>query len=248
LFRDRWGYVLPDDDAGRGDLFELIMNISLAPAAVDKKMRCAIETWAPWIKTDEAQAMVDHINRLDIYERTPTARELGSRLRLTNAVRERLKLWPIAPFDRTDEDLVEQRKVRERNRRARKRREQGVRTRAAYLDSLSGRRPWEAEGVSRSTWYGRRKRALDEVCPDIGRGESETIVIKQRPYLVQSQKGIHEGVNVERTRTTIGVRTRVNNEPSSPEPRTHLVQPHQSSTANPGAGKLGRKRETQTLV
>ena len=230
LFRDRWGYVLPDDDAGRSDLFELIMNISLAPAAVDKKMVCAIETWALWMQPDEANEMVGHINRLTIYERTPTARELGNRLRLTNAERERLRLWPIAPFDKTDEELVAQRKARERDRRARKRWEQGVRTRATYLSALSKRpRPWEAEGVSRSTWYNRRKRALDELNPDIGRGESETIVTKQRPYLVQSQKGIHEGVNFERLRTATGVRTKENNEPSSPEPRTHLVQPPQSS-------------------
>ena len=231
LFRDRWGYVLPDDDAGRSDLFELIMNISLAPAAVDKKMACAIETWALWMQPDEANEMVGHINRLTIYERTPTARELGNRLRLTNVERERLRLWPIAPFDKTDEELVTQRKARERHRRARKRREQGVRTRATYLSALSKRpRPWEAEGVSRSTWYNnRRKRVLDEVSPDIGRGESETIVTKQRPYLVQSLKGIHEGVNVERPRTTTRVRSKENTEPSSPEPRTHLVQRPQSS-------------------
>ena len=230
LFRDRWGYILPDDDAGRSDLFELIMNISLAPGSVEKKMACAIETWAPWIQPVEAKEMVGHINRLTIYERTPTARELGNRLRLTNAERERLRLWPIAPFDKTDEELVAQRNVRERNRRARKRREQGVRTRAIYLSTLSKRpRPWEAEGVSRSTWYNRRKRTSDEVSPDIGRGESETIVTKQRPYLVQSQKGIHEGVSVERSRTATGMRTKENTEPSSPEPRTHVVQPPQSS-------------------
>jgi len=230
LFRDRWGYVLPDDDAGRSDLFELITNISLAPAAVDKKMACAIETWTPWMPPEEAKLMVEHVNRLTIYERIPTAGELGNRLRLTNAERERLRLWPIAPFDKTDEELVAQRKAKERDRRARKRREQGVRTRATYLSALSKHpRPWEAEGVSRSTWYNRRKRALDEVSRDIGRGESETIVSKQRPYLVQSQKGIHEGVNVERPSTTTSVRTKENNEPSSPEPRTHLVQPPQSS-------------------
>ena len=229
LFRYRWGYELPDDDAGRSDLFELMLNLSLAPAAVKKKMACAIETWAPWMQPDEAKEMVCHVNRLTIYDRIPTARELGNRLRLTNAERERLRLWPIAPFDKTDEELVVQRKARERDRREKKRRQRGIKTREAYLASLSKRRPWEAEKVSRSTWYNRGKRALDEVCPDVGRGESETIVTKQRPYLVQPQKGIHEGVNVERTRPATGVRTKENTEPSSPEPRTHLVQPLQSA-------------------
>ena len=66
LFRYRWGYVLPDDDAGRGDLWELVTNVSLAPAAADKKIRCVIETWAPWMQADEAAAMVSHVKKLPI--------------------------------------------------------------------------------------------------------------------------------------------------------------------------------------
>ena len=90
LFRHRYGYQFPDDDAGRDDLFVLLCVVSLAPSASDKKMAHTIEMWAPWMSADEAEIYVEHINRLTIYERMPAAKELGERLNLTNAERERL--------------------------------------------------------------------------------------------------------------------------------------------------------------
>ena len=92
LFRDRWGYVLPDDDGGRGDLWELVTNVFLAVESPDKKVNHVIALWAPWMPAEEAAAMIEHLKLLTIYERTPTAKQLGERLRLTNAERERLKL------------------------------------------------------------------------------------------------------------------------------------------------------------
>ena len=111
----------------------LVTNVSLAAAKPKKKMAHVISLWAPWMPDDMASAYVEHVWGLDIYQRTQAAREIGELLRLTNAERERLKLWPFAPIDMTDEQLAEQPKVRERNRRARKRRERGVRTKEAYL-------------------------------------------------------------------------------------------------------------------
>jgi hypothetical protein len=32
LFRHRWGHALPEDDAGHGDLWPLVLNVSLAAA------------------------------------------------------------------------------------------------------------------------------------------------------------------------------------------------------------------------
>jgi hypothetical protein len=76
LFRDRWGHVLPDDDAGRGDLFELIMNISLSPVAVvEKKMACAIEIWAPWMQPDEAKELVHELADMTMSGATPASAE-----------------------------------------------------------------------------------------------------------------------------------------------------------------------------
>ena len=64
-------------------------------------------------------------------------------MRLTNAERERRSLWPIKPFDMTDEQLAELRKAKSRHRRAIKRREKGIRTK----ESLYGRVGEQAEAL-----------------------------------------------------------------------------------------------------
>jgi len=48
LLRDRWGHVLPDDDAGYSDLEDLLYPISLGTDA-EKRMRNEIGLVAPWL-------------------------------------------------------------------------------------------------------------------------------------------------------------------------------------------------------
>ena len=103
FFRHRYGRALPDDDAGRDDLWLLVSNASLAAAEPQKKMHHVIEMWAPWMSAEEGSAYVKHVWCLDRYERINTAEELGRRLRLTNAERETLKLWQFLPIDKTVE-------------------------------------------------------------------------------------------------------------------------------------------------
>jgi hypothetical protein len=157
LFRDRYhsrGYLhFSDDEAGRDDLWLLVLNVSLAISEPKKKMRHVIEMWAPWLSTEEREAYIEHVWGLDFYQRLMTGREIGERLGLTNSERDRLKLWQFKPIDMTDEQLVEHRR-RKKNERRRSRR---GRTRAEYLaECLSTTKPWEAEGISRRTWERRR--------------------------------------------------------------------------------------------
>ena len=77
LYRHRWGALLPDDDSGRADLFEILCVTSLALNAPEEKMPHVIETLAPWMKADEAQAEIDHIQCLPIFERTRTGTICG---------------------------------------------------------------------------------------------------------------------------------------------------------------------------
>jgi hypothetical protein len=192
LYHSRYGTNgFPDDSAGREDLLELLYCTSMAPAASEVGL-CISELWAPWMTREEAERLVQHVsNNLTFSERTPTARTLGNRLRLTNAERERLRLWTIRPFDMTDEQLVEQSKARRRMRRGRKRRDQGIRSRAAHLAELKAKpKPWEAENVSRATWYRRRAQ-------EVRRGCGLTIVSKKGQYPVslseaESQQGLQE--------------------------------------------------------
>ena len=181
LFRHRWGHSLPDDDAGRGDLWLLVTNVSLASADPEKKMHHVIEMWAPWMSAKERFAYVAHVWGLDKHERTPTAEELGRCLGVTNAERNALRLWPFLPIDATAEELAEQAKLRDRERRARKRREKGVRTREVYLAEFKIKpRPWIAEGLSRAAYYRKLRQGDSRYQKQMRRGESEITVFKDR--------------------------------------------------------------------
>jgi hypothetical protein len=231
LFRDRYRYELPNDADGRAALVELCMNLSLARSA-SNRVTNAIEIWAPWMQPDEATELVSHLNRLDLYERTPTAAEIGKRLKVTNDERERLRLWQIAPTDMNPEELAEQRKTRERERRARKRREKGVRTKAQYLAELAARpKPWEAEGCSQRTLQRRRAKACRDASPDMSRCESEINSSKERTQTATSQqvarpKGLQGRGGMERRSEATEVRQVEGLKPSgSPRLRTHLATP-----------------------
>jgi hypothetical protein len=170
----------------------------------------------------EVEAYIDDLNLRPLYQRDLNGRQLGVQMHLSNADRERWRVWNIAPFDKTGEEFAELAKIRERERRARKRRENNVRTRDQYLADLRAKpKPWEAEGVSRRTWYRRKHAALN-----VARGESETIVNKLQHYLVPpQQRGCHEGVTA--LTPTIPTEERVVERlaPSLRAKRTHLVPP-----------------------
>jgi hypothetical protein len=153
LLRQRYGHTLPDDDAGRDDLRELLLPISLGQEA-GRKMENAIQVWAPWMDAAEAGQLMDHINRIPAYLRKATGCELGQRMNLTYQQRQAWGIRTIAPCDMTDEQLIEQRRAKDRARKRRKRREAGGRPRD---ESFARTRPWEKERVSRATWFRRRE-------------------------------------------------------------------------------------------
>jgi hypothetical protein len=154
LFRDRYGPTLPNDDAGREDLMELLLPISLGPHATIQ-MPNAIEVWAPWMQPGETGAIIDQINLMPIWERKPDARKLGERLGVTNGQRERLRLWTIAPCDMISNEMLWWRKIKKRERMRRLRQTRGQQSRAKYLakHTTSKERPWIALGISRASWY-----------------------------------------------------------------------------------------------
>jgi hypothetical protein len=154
LLRHRYGVTLPDDDAGRDDL-ELLLRLN-----VDKNRVHVIDLWAPWMESDEADRLLASVKGV----RTPSTRELGQRVRLTNDQRDRLGLRQIAACDVTEEQRIELRKAK---RRANARKRRGCVPRQVYeAKSISKQKPWEAEGISRRTWYYRRKRGETSVRPD----------------------------------------------------------------------------------
>jgi hypothetical protein len=162
LLLHRYGPTLPDDDVGRDDLFELLLCTSLRPDSAIRIMRNVIEVYAPWMTEQEAEAMIQQVERIPPELRRRKAEYLGERFRLINDERERLAIRTIRPCDLTDEEVKKRRKARKRQRQRReaelKRRRQGQRSRTAYLaSSLSRTKPWLKEGISRASWYRRQK-------------------------------------------------------------------------------------------
>lgn len=84
----------------------------------------------------------------------PSPEVIAERTRFTNAERERHRLWTIPPIDMSNEQLVEQRKRKDRERKVIARRKAGTQLREAYLAKFQ--KPWIAEGISRRTWYRRK--------------------------------------------------------------------------------------------
>ena len=163
FLRHRYGYTLPPDDAGREDLYELLLPISLGQGDW-RKMKNVIEIWAPWMDAGEALEFIDRVNRTPDYMRKPNARILGEKLRLLNQEREALGIRTILPIDMTEEQLQEQRKAKKRVRDERRRRKAGRKTRETYLaNSLTRLKPWEAEGISRRTWFRKRGTGVRQI-------------------------------------------------------------------------------------
>ena len=89
LLNVRCGPVLPDDDAGREYLLELLKIVSLGPRAAEK-IANVIDLRAPWMDDREAAELVNFVTGLPKEERWPTGKALGEALRLTNAERKTL--------------------------------------------------------------------------------------------------------------------------------------------------------------
>jgi hypothetical protein len=192
LFRHRYainGHVFTDDCAGRDDLFLLLCFASLAPTGAHKKVQHITETQAPWMQPEEVEMLADHVHLLTVYERNFNSRELGERVRLTNAERERLSLWPIKPHDMSDEQLAERRKAKSRHRRAIKRREKGIRTKEAYLADLASRpKPWLDEGISQRTWQRRQKKQCRDADAKLSHDSDATIVSKEEHQVATTER------------------------------------------------------------
>jgi hypothetical protein len=181
--RCRYGHTLPDDDAGREDLRELLYPISVGPNAAIK-MPKAIELWAPWMNTKEAAELIDDINLMPIWLRKPSARELGKRLRVTNQMRQQWRLWTIKPCDLDDQQLVEWRKARDRERKRRKRQQSRTQYLTSFANSERQTKPWLLLGIKRRAYYYRLKKYGGPIAP----GSSAMKLQQQRNNLVQSSK------------------------------------------------------------
>jgi len=164
LLRSRYGRFLPDDDAGREDLRELLLPISTG-SDPSTGMRIEIKHWAPWMSDKEASELIDDINQMPAWLRKPSSRDLGERMRLTNVERERLQIRTVKPFDMTDRALKDQRKAKQRERMRRLRKQQPRKQYLAqFTKSREKTKPWVSMGVSRATYFRRQQDRRETGC------------------------------------------------------------------------------------
>jgi hypothetical protein len=127
-------------------LATLKMLLRLLAKHGGKCMHQTIKERAPWMPAEQARSLVDEAasaprpNREDIRQAM-----------MPQAVRERHRVYNIPPIDMTDEDLAEHNRLK---RNARRRLKQKRIPRSIYrANSKSQTKPWDAEGISRRSWY-----------------------------------------------------------------------------------------------
>jgi hypothetical protein len=156
LFEHRYrGIILPDDDAGRGDVRIMLHTLGRRSDPTQR-----IDAWlaarAPWFAGDERDRLIEAVLDNPLRWRADT---LGRMLGLTTAERTFLKIRTIGPIDSTAAERKEARRLNSLERKRAIRRAAGKpliaeRTR----NSVNTQAPWKAAGIARSTWFRRRAR------------------------------------------------------------------------------------------
>ncbi len=145
---------MPDDD-GRDSLRIVADHIAHLGGEVEAHIIAWAAHWCPWMPQQEAEALAARIAAHPLKYKAST---LGWRLRLTEIERTELKITTIRSIDCiTDDQIRERRRRLARERDARRRQ----RKRAAGPKPMSRTRPWETAGISRATWYRRKRKAAN---------------------------------------------------------------------------------------
>jgi hypothetical protein len=156
LFDHRYrGIILPDDDAGRGDVRVMLHTLGRRSDPIQR-----IDGWlacrAPWFDGEERDRLIEAALDNPLRWRADT---LGRMLSLTTAERTLLKIRTIGPIDSTAAERKEARRLKSIERKASLRRAAGKPLIAEReRSSIAKRAPWKAAGISERTWYRRRAR------------------------------------------------------------------------------------------
>jgi hypothetical protein len=119
LYEHRYGDALPDDDAGRGDIYLAAHHIAGLGGEFERHIERWCGLWAPWFTVAELRALLETLSQHGP-ERFKAGR-LGQLLGLTGLERDELKITTIRACDRTGGEQRERRRAKkaecERKRR-----------------------------------------------------------------------------------------------------------------------------------
>ena len=148
-------YVFPDDDSGRIDAAILAQHYANGnPSALARVLRYRL----PWMDEAEFQSFI-----AEAYAepRFWPAQELAQALQLTDLRRSDLKVKTIGSIDVSKRQRKKRRKVKDKADHAAVRRANGVKPRDEWLaeHTTNKDKPWEAENISRATYFRRLAKA-----------------------------------------------------------------------------------------
>jgi hypothetical protein len=155
VFRDRYGAILPDDDAGLDDIFVMANHLAHLDRP-DKRIACWLERWAPWYGDDKTEALIEAVLARPLKW---TADPMAKRLGLNEATRSRLGLTTIGAIDCSKAKRAKLRAKRNNEAKRVRRAEAGAKPHAASVEQA---KPWLALGISRPTYFRRQKAARNE--------------------------------------------------------------------------------------
>lgn len=164
LLQDRHGGACADDDAATW-LTAAVPALAVIAGGVDAPgFRERVASWAasyaPGLRDAEIETILAEArDRADRGRLLLTAAELGGMVRLTLEERERLGIKMVRPAGMSDAEFEAYRRRRKIAKDRLRRRQAGAKPRA---QSLAETRPWEAEGVSRATWFRLRNKDVDQ--------------------------------------------------------------------------------------
>jgi hypothetical protein len=156
------------------------------------RLKLWCERWAPQASILQCRdALREALRR----RRIDTADECAAQLRLSYEERSRLHITTIGSFDVNKPERAKLRKqrkrIRDRDRQARKRAERSALPRAEYLArSFARTQPWKRYGIHRRTWERRRRRRQHDRAgrhwPRAGRAAAPKL---RRPSTAAKERG-----------------------------------------------------------
>jgi hypothetical protein len=154
FYVDTYGRTLPDDDAGRDESLVVAHHI-FHGGTIERRFPTWCSLWTPWASADEID---DIIVRVISHPQRWTADELGRRIGLTDEVRTRLMIRTIGAIDCSKAERAARRTVRDAAAHKARRASLAMGREQPMTD-----KPWEAAGVSRATWFRRKKSEAETV-------------------------------------------------------------------------------------
>lgn len=154
LFDDLFGPMrLPNSDDGYQAARVMVHHIGRLKHA-ERRMSDWLGTCAGFLSMAERERLISEVDECPLKW---TADKLAWKFKVTLEQRTRLKLTTIGAIDLPKVERIKRRARAKRDRMAANRQAQGAMTRAEYRKAVKSAKPWEAEGLSRASWY-RRKR------------------------------------------------------------------------------------------